>query len=926
MAQTSAPNSYKDPYWTDLATGVESKLNLPEGLLAAVVTRGERSNADQVSEAGAKTPFQIIPSTRDAVLKKYGVDAYLSPQNAAEAAGLLLKESLDRNKGNVQTAVAEYHGGTNQKNWGPRTKSYVARVLGDAAATQAGAPASGGTMFQRAVAAQQQTAMAPGSIASVYDAYQSGKMSQQEAADFEADVKAGLVMLPRGAALKGQQPKTGTGPTQPEPVTLPKQITDAYVNGKLSEQERADLEADMRAGIVKLSPTETSQIPGEGNWQPPTEQGIIERVKEPTLGERLLGTGEAALTTATGIPGGAVGMIAGTVEGITKSIMDGTFGTRQAADRTEQLAMQRSVQLTYQPRTEQGQEQAQAVAGAMQQLVPIGPLTGEMAALGAASRALKPTAQVTGAAAADLANQGATTVTQGVNRAAGTVAAAPGKLINKFRSAASGGEPEAFVPPAVAEQATVETAPIGPKPSMGAAETVSPELFENQAKFQGKPEFAKTGTELPASKQIERAKALQDIGLTEARRSSIVGNAAAGATESQLAKLDNEAGLKMRAQLDAEKQALLNFSTKLADDVGGTQGTDQAAKIIRGNSIIDPIEKYNEWFEDRSRQLYAEADKRAAGVPIKLSNLTTLLKDKSVLTNSDRVHLIKSLKAYLEDLGMMGKNGVVSGNAKQAETVRKYLNENWSPSNGKLVSRIKNIIDDQVMKSAGEDLYGESRKMWQDKKNTIDNPKGIAALIDVDPQGINRKVAVEKIADNLWGQSNDQFQHIIRTIRQVPDAIAPLSQQALTEIKSHFLNQLAEVGNQFAGQWNAKGVAKLLNQNNVKAQVLFSPEEIAAMRTLNTAGNALVRDASYPGAAAQTLNLAQSGAINAVRLGSAAAGSAFGPLGAALGAGAGDKAARLIAGKAALNAVNKRLVSLKRQESAQNVKQPTQKF
>lgn len=123
-----APNSYKDAFWSDLSTKVEQKVGLPSGLLSSIVNFGERSNSDQVSEAGAKTVFQIIPATRDAVLKKYGIDAYLSPENAAEAAGLLLKESLDRNKGDVSQAVGEYHGGTNRSNWGPRTRAYIDRV------------------------------------------------------------------------------------------------------------------------------------------------------------------------------------------------------------------------------------------------------------------------------------------------------------------------------------------------------------------------------------------------------------------------------------------------------------------------------------------------------------------------------------------------------------------------------------------------------------------------------------------------------------------------------------------------------------------------------------------------------------------------------------------------------------------------------
>ena len=251
------PNSFKDPDWADLATQTGAKLGLPDGLLASIVTKGERSNADQVSEAGARTPFQIIPATRKAVINKFGIDPYLSPENAAEVAGLLLKDSLARNKGDVPTAVAEYHGGTDKANWGPRTRSYVARVVGDQQAIQQGVPA-GGSTFQRAQAAVPQTNT--NGIAQVYDAYKTGKMGRDEALQFEADVKNGLVMLPRGQVLNGQGQNSPTAKT--EPIMLAPAITDAYYMGKLSGQEKTDLEADIKAGVVKIPPRSTGMIPG----------------------------------------------------------------------------------------------------------------------------------------------------------------------------------------------------------------------------------------------------------------------------------------------------------------------------------------------------------------------------------------------------------------------------------------------------------------------------------------------------------------------------------------------------------------------------------------------------------------------------------------------------------------------------------------
>lgn len=128
MALADFPKSYKDEQYAALDSATEQKLGLPPGMVQAIRTDGERSNADQVSSAGARTPYQFTPSTRRLVLNKYGVDAYLSPATASEATGLLLKEGLDRNQGDPEAAVREYHGGTNRENWGKQNDAYWSRV------------------------------------------------------------------------------------------------------------------------------------------------------------------------------------------------------------------------------------------------------------------------------------------------------------------------------------------------------------------------------------------------------------------------------------------------------------------------------------------------------------------------------------------------------------------------------------------------------------------------------------------------------------------------------------------------------------------------------------------------------------------------------------------------------------------------------
>lgn len=298
-----APNSYKDPFWAGLAGTVEDKLALPKGLLSAIITRGERSNADQVSEANAKTPFQIIPATRKAAIDKWGIDPYLSPENAAEVGGLLLKDSLDRNKGDVKMAVAEYHGGTDRANWGPRTRSYVQRVTGsplDAAAEPTAPPAAAAapaavsaapgfnapaqSTFDRVSAAMAKPT--PEAIANVYAAYQGDQMSPQDAKQFEADVQAGHILLPRGAALMKAPPapEEGAAPGETPAASAPAQgrgvlpaaVMDAYTSGKMPTADRMQLERDVEAGLV--------QVPQGAALNKTQAPGIIDRLKESVTG------------------------------------------------------------------------------------------------------------------------------------------------------------------------------------------------------------------------------------------------------------------------------------------------------------------------------------------------------------------------------------------------------------------------------------------------------------------------------------------------------------------------------------------------------------------------------------------------------------------------------------------------------------------
>lgn len=82
---------------------------------------------------------------------------------------------------------------------------------------------------------------------------------------------------------------------------------------------------------------------------------------QPSIADRAIAGGEAALAMGTGATTGALGMIAGTLQQGGREILAGEFGTPEAANRIEQRAADVSTSATYAPRTELGQEYVQNI-------------------------------------------------------------------------------------------------------------------------------------------------------------------------------------------------------------------------------------------------------------------------------------------------------------------------------------------------------------------------------------------------------------------------------------------------------------------------------------------------------------------------------------------------------------------------------------
>lgn len=421
---------------------------------------------------------------------------------------------------------------------------------------------------------------------------------------------------------------------------------------------------------------------------------------------------------------------------------------------------------------------------------------------------------------------------------------------------------------------------------------------------------------VPNAVQTARAQVLQRIGLDKARNSAIEGDAKSAATDFQLTKFDEPAGVEAKAQFDAEKAALQQHAEGIVNDTGGTLGTDEDSLSQRGQTIAKPFDQLRQWFDTQKQALYGAADKRAQGAPVgDVSQVDDLLKNPDfteTLLAKDQGGLLGSVQRQwdrfkalnpggIEKQGdvMVGDQGMTVANA---ENFRKWLNQVWTPQNSQTLGQVKGALDNSVLKGAGEDIYGPARSLAQMEYQTLDNPNGVSRLMDVDPKSpLNRTTPYVKIPDAITRLDPDQFANVFKTLDTMPEGIQPAALAAKSEIKAHLANKLVDAGSSTQGQWNAPAVSKVLSANSAKLQTAFEdqPEVLSKISDLDSAGKILKVNQSYPGAAAQAANALKRGMMSRViSKASAATGALVGSgagalvgapgLGAAAGAGLGE--------------------------------------
>lgn len=560
-----------------------------------------------------------------------------------------------------------------------------------------------------------------------------------------------------------------------------------------------------------------TQIPGTGRTTP-----------EPSLTDRAIGAGETALAIGTGMTGGAVGMAGGMVKGLVQSVLDGTYGTKEAADAVERSAVEGAAALTYQPRTEQGQRQTEIVGRAAQNLVPLAGIAGEVGMAARGAQVATPLVDATARAAVAPVVSVAQRAGQGLRA---TVEPVVSPVVDAVRKM-TGGNPN-----------------LKPGDLSAAATDIA---TQRQAQ----------ANELPVPFQMTKGQATRDFKQVQFERE---------------AAKDPNVGEPLRKKFaDDHAVAMQNFDAMI-DQTGATMSQPHEIgtavdKAIRSRAARD-MAKIRDAYQkaDAAGELTGKVDLQPvvdflnanqAGVdsaPI-LKVTARQLKLQGAVTGSIEDGTLK-MRRYgdaPEELNLPPIDGAPPStiaeasaraaideapNVKQVEQIRATINRFYKPNDptdARMAAKIKEVIDQQT-EGLGGDHYKTARAQRRDYAKNYEDHYLVSQLLGAKKGYADRAIAFEDVLKRTVlspSASVDQVRHLGRLLK----GFGPEGQQAWKEIQGGTIQHLRDQtfrsiapdseGNLIPSPKGLDDAMKQLDRGG-KLEYLYGKAGAEKLRTLN---------------------------------------------------------------------------------------------
>ncbi|MCH7391810.1 glycoside hydrolase family 24 protein [Acinetobacter dispersus] len=598
------------------------------------------------------------------------------------------------------------------------------------------------------------------------------------------------------AAYRAKQ-KEQEQAAQPKDTGRAQRIVDAYQKARQN-------------GQIQDSTTQPQGLPDfDGKGVITNEQPQLQAKPEQTLGQQLLGAGETALTLGTGAIAAPVASVLGTIGQAGREVVGGEFGSPQAAQRIAQAAEQTGQDFTYQPRTQAGQQQLQAVGEALSPLESLPPVFGGAGVQAAQlARAGAPqaitAAQRTAQAAAPIVERAG----QAVQRPVQAVANVTRSGVDSLRDAVGLGR-------------TVDTTPE--PANIGAAQV--DQATVRQALSQ----------ELPYPPQLTEGQLSREPGQLK--------------FEVETSK-DADLGAPLR-QRQEEQHQVMQQNIDAFIDMTGAKATNMRDV---GLAVDSALQKQMQADKNRVRVAYAKADKsEEAQTPVDLMQ-PVKSGDNEAMSVIDYLNsqpelpttpILTSAKRTAESIGIArrGENGELIPNnptIKQMETWRQAINANTNQEapNIRQTAILKDMIDQHVGPVEGA-MYKAARN---ERKRMAKHWESNAVIKDLTTKKNgtdDRRVALEDVQKRII---HDGSLDDLRVARRALMTSGEEGKQAWKDIQGQTLQEIKNAatanvapdaqGNQMISPAALNKAVKRLDDDG-KLDFIFGQQGAEKVRALN---------------------------------------------------------------------------------------------
>lgn len=519
-------------------------------------------------------------------------------------------------------------------------------------------------------------------------------------------------------------------------------------------------------------------IPGEDDFG--NVPGTVAEKPSSSLGEKIVGVGETALSTVTGATTGTAGMVGGFFKGLADEIVAGKYGTEEAADRIQKKAEEYASTLTYAPRTEAGQDMTEAVGEVAQNLVPLAPLTAELGVVAQSARAARPIARAAVREAAAPIKQAATNLAEQVKAKIGTVAPEPTP---------------------------------GTGPNAGAAGVDMAELRQAAA------------SELPVPIKLTEGQKTRSFEQQRFERETAK-NAEIG---EPIRQRFQEQNLKLQQNMDA---FIDETGAELADARGVGEIVDKA---LRSRASRD---------KTKIRALYKEAEKagemkqRIDMAPV----LEVIKNSESAKSTAPVIGATEAELQRLSTLNYTGRGEYNRLTLGDAEQLRKFVNKvtGNDPTNIKFARDIKEAIDAATEGQGGE-LYKKARAARAQYGTDYENFGLAKQLLNTKRGSSDRAIAMEDVLRKSIVAPSASLDTVTK-LRQLLESEGATGQQAWKELQGGTLRHIKDealkgVTTDAAGNRvvSPSALDKVINQldKSGKLDYIFGKKKAEQLRTVN---------------------------------------------------------------------------------------------